>query len=63
MLGTLAVVPISFLIDHAVVLKQVMRQSGQDHNQVLFRSTLLHLRDGQLTTDDWKHLMQQTPVS
>ena len=31
------------LFDHAVVLQQVMCQSGQDPNQVLFRDMLLHL--------------------
>ena len=37
------------LFDHAVVLKQVMRQSGQDATQVLFRHILLRLRNAQLT--------------
>ncbi len=50
------------LFDRAVVLKQVMRQSGQDQSQVLFRSILRRLRDGQITTDDWQHLMKQTPA-
>ena len=50
------------LCDCAAVLNQVMRQSGQDPNQVLFRQILLRLRDAQLTTDDWKHLMNQTPA-
>lgn len=50
------------LFDHAVVLNQVMRQSGQDPSQVLFHDILLHLRDGQVTQDHWKHLMKQTPA-
>ena len=50
------------LFDQAVVLNQVMRQSGDDPSQVLFRNILLHLRDGQVTQDDWKHLMKQTPA-
>ena len=49
------------LFNKAVVLKQVMRQSGQDPSQVLFRQLLLRLRDGQVTTADWEHLMSQTP--
>ena len=44
----------------AIVLDQVIRQSGQDDDQVRFRDILLHLRDGQVTTTDWKHLMMQT---
>ena len=50
------------LFNHAIVLKQVMRQSGQDPDQVLFRQLLVRLRDGQLTTDDWEQLMKQTPA-
>ena len=50
------------LFDHAVVLNQVMRQSGEDPSQVLFRNMLLRLRDGQVTQDDWRHLMNRTPA-
>ena len=47
---------------HAVVLEQVMRQSGQNPAQVQFRSILLRLRNACLTEDDWKQLMVQTPA-
>ena len=47
---------------HAVVLDQIMRQSGQDPSQALFRDILLHLRDGEVTEDDWTHLMSRTPA-
>ena len=50
------------LFDHAVVLDQVMRQSGEDPSQVLFRQMLLRLRDGQVTEDDWRHFMSRTPA-
>ena len=50
------------LFDHAVILDQVMRQSGQDPDQVLFRDILLRLRDAEVTTADWQHLMKQTPA-
>ena len=50
------------LFDHAVVLKQVMRQSGHSNSQVLFRHILLRLRDARLTENDWKQLMKQTPA-
>ena len=46
----------------AVVLDQVMRQSGQDPQQVLFRDILLRLRDAKVTVSDWNHLMTQTPT-
>ena len=48
------------MFDYAVVLEQPMRQSGEDPDQVLFRSILLQLRNGQTTTDDWEHLMKRT---
>ena len=47
--------------DHAVILNQVMRQSGEDPDQVLFRDILLRLRDGRVT-EDLKRLMKQTPA-
>ena len=50
------------LFDRAVILDQVMRQSGQDPDQVLFRDILPRLRNAQVTTADRKHLMQQTPA-
>ena len=46
--------------DKAVVLTQVMRQAGEDPQQVRFRDILMPLRDGHLTTDDWKHLMTRS---
>ena len=50
------------LFDRAVVLQQVMRQSGQEPDQVLFRDILLRLRDARLTINDWEQLMKQTPA-
>ena len=46
----------------AFTLTQVMRQAGQDPEQVHFRDILLRLRNGEVTVDDWKHLMNQTPT-
>ena len=48
--------------DQAIVLNQAMRQSRQHPDQVLFRDILLRLRNAQLTIDDWKLLMTQTPA-
>ena len=42
---------------HAVVLDQVLRQSGQDSQQVRFRNILLRLRNAQVTKADWDCLM------
>ena len=46
----------------AVVLDQVMRQAGQDPQQVQFREILLRLRDAKVTVADWNCLMTQTPT-
>lgn len=46
---------------HSALLDQVMRQSGQDPSQV-FRDILVHLRNGEVTESDWKHLMTRTPA-
>ena len=48
------------LFNRAVILEQVMRQSGQDPDQVLFRDILLRLRDARVTTADLQHVMKQT---
>ena len=49
--------------NQAVVLDQVMRQAGQDPQQVLFREVLLRLRNAKVTVADWKYLMTQTPTN
>ncbi len=37
-----------------------MYQAGQHSEQVRFRDILLRLRDAQVTTDDWQHLMTRS---
>ena len=39
-----------------------MRQAGSDPDQVRFRDILLHLRNAQVTKEDWEELMKQTPT-
>lgn len=39
----------------AVVLDQVMRQAGQDPQQIPFRDVLLRLRDAKVTVADWNY--------
>ena len=43
--------------NQAVILDQVMRQAGQDPQQVLFCEVLLRLRDAKVTVPDWNYLM------
>ena len=45
------------LFNKAIVLDQVMRQSGDDDQQIIFRNILLWLGNGKLTTSDWQCLM------
>ena len=49
--------------DKAVTLTQVMRQSGQDQDQVRFRELLLQLRDSQVTQEDWELLMTRSAAN
>ena len=37
-----------------------MGHAGQDPEQIHFCEILMHLRDAQVTVDDWKNLMTQT---
>ena len=50
-----------YSFNKAIVLDQVMRQRGEDADQILFRDILLRLRNGETTVSDWQHLMRQTP--
>ena len=45
--------------NRAIVLTQVMRQLGQDPEQVRFRE-ILRLRDALVTVADWQHLMTRS---
>ena len=44
--------------DHAIILDQVMRQAGNNDTQQQFRDILMRLRNGELSVEDWKHLMK-----
>ena len=46
--------------NQAVVLTQVMRQQGQQPEQIKFRNILMRLRNGQITTEDWQHLLTRS---
>ena len=47
----------------AFTLTQIMRQAGQDPEQIRFRDILLRLRNAEVTVEDWNCLMTQTPTS
>jgi hypothetical protein len=44
----------------AVVLHQVMRQSGHNADQIQFREILLRLSNAKVTVADWNCLMTRT---
>ncbi len=46
------------LFDCGIVLKQVLRQESLD-----FKELLMRLRNGEITLDNWKVLMKQTPAA
>ena len=48
--------------DRAVFLDHIMRQSGDDSSQALFRDILLRLMNCEVTEDDWRTLMTRTPI-
>ena len=37
-----------------------MRQQGQQPEQIKFRNILMRLRNGQITTEDWQHLLTRS---
>ena len=47
----------------AFTLTHVMRQAGNDPDQIRFRDLLLHLRNAEVTSQDWEELMKQTPTN
>ena len=46
--------------DHAIILDQVIRQAGSNDTQQQFHDILMRLRNGELSVEDWKHLVKQT---
>ena len=48
--------------NHAIILDQVMRQAGNNDTQQQFHDILMRLRNGEVSVEDWKHLMKQTLV-
>ena len=49
--------------DKAFTLTQVMRQAGNDPDQVYFRDILLRLRNAEVTREDWEELMKHIPTN
>ena len=44
--------------DSVIILEQVMRQAGEDTETIAFRGLLMRMRNGKVTEEDWKLLLQ-----
>ena len=45
------------MFESVIILHQVMRQAGEDPKAVAFRALLMRMRNGEVTEEDWKLLL------
>lgn len=50
------------LFETVVILDEIMRQAGSNPEAQAFRSLLMRMRDGNITEQDWHHLLQRSPT-
>ena len=50
------------MFESVLILDQVMRQAGEDPEAVAFRALLMRMRNGEVTEEDWKLLLEQQQV-
>jgi hypothetical protein len=48
------------MFDSVIILQQVMRQAGEDPEAIEFRGLLMRMRNGEVTEEDWKLLLQHS---
>ncbi|CAB4005609.1 ATP-dependent DNA helicase PIF1-like [Paramuricea clavata] len=51
------------MFESVTILDQVMRQAGDDHETVAFRALLMRMRNGEVTGEDWKLLLEHSTTS
>ena len=51
------------MFDSVIILDQIMRQAGENPEAIAFRALLMRMRDGQVTEDDWKLLLQRSTTN
>ncbi len=51
------------MFDSVIILEQVMRQAGEDTETIAFRGLLMRMRNGKVTEEDWKLLLQHSTVN
>ncbi len=51
------------MFDSVIILEQVMRQAGEDTETITFRGLLMRMRNGKVTEEDWKLLLQHSTTN
>ena len=51
------------MFESVIILDQVMRQAGEDPEAVAFRALLMRMRNGGVTEEDWKLLLEHSTTS
>ncbi len=51
------------MFDSVIILEQVMRQAGEDTETIAFRGLLMRMRNGKVTEEDWKLLLQHSTTN
>ena len=46
-----------------IIVEQVMRQAGEDPEAILFTGLLMRMRDGQVTENDWKLVLEHSTTN
>ncbi len=51
------------IFDSAIILEQVMRQASEDTETIAFRGLLMRMRNGKVTEEGWKLLLQHSTTN
>ncbi len=51
------------MFDSVIILEQVMHQAGEDTETIAFRGLLMRMRNGKVTEEDWKLLLQHSTTN
>ena len=51
------------MFESVIIFDQVMRQAGEDPEAVAFRALLMRIRNGEVTEEDWKLLLEHSTTS
>ena len=51
------------MFDSVIILERAMRQAGEDTETIAFRGLLMRMRNGKVTEEDWKLLLQHSTTN